>query len=145
MRTSIAGRVAMVWAATALVISPPVGASRHGQAPIRVTVDVKPGDTPTTLEPKRQGMVPIAILSTRDFDAALIDVDTARAGATGVEATAFKHMLEDVDRDKDVDLLMLFRVSDLALTCQSKGVTVKAKTDKGQDIEGTELVLMVGC
>ena len=144
MRTSIAGAVAMAWAATALMISPVV-ASQRTAAPVRVTVDVKPGDTPTTLEPKRQGMVPIAILSTKDFDAARIDIDTARAGATGVEATAFKHMLEDVDRDNDIDLLMLFRVSDLALTCQSKGVTVKAKTDKGQEIEGAELVLMVGC
>lgn len=145
MRKSVAGAVAMVWAATPLMIAPAIVASQQSSAPLRVTVDVKPGDTPTTLEPKRQGMVPIAILSTKDFDAAQIDIDTARAGATGVEATAFKHMLEDVDRDKDVDLLMLFRVSDLALTCQSKGVTVKAKTDKGQDIEGTELVLMVGC
>jgi hypothetical protein len=145
MRTSNAGSVAVVCAVTALLISPAVVAWQPSAAPVRVTVDVKPGDTPTTLEPKRQGMVPIAILSTKDFDAAQIDIDTARAGATGVEATAFKHMLEDVDRDKDVDLLMLFRVADLGLTCQSKGVTVKAKTDKGQSIEGTETVTMVGC
>ena len=145
MKSSIAAAVATVLAGAALWISPGVGASQPSSAPVRVTVDVKPGDTPTTLEPKRQGMVPIAILSTKDFDAAQIDIDTARAGATGVEATAFKHMLEDVDRDKDVDLLMLFRVADLGLTCQSKGVTVKAKTDKGQSIEGTETVTMVGC
>lgn len=133
------------WAGAGLQFSPALVASLQKSAAIRVTIDVKPGDTPTTLEPKRQGMVPIAVLSTKDFDAAQIDPDTARAGATGIEASAFKYMLEDVDRDKDVDLLMLFRVADLALTCQSKGVTVKAKTDKGQDIEGTEMVTMVGC
>lgn len=145
MRTSFACAVAAWWAVAVPLISPAAGASQPRPTPLRVTIDVKPGDTPTTLEPKRQGMVPIAVLSTKDFDAAQIDVDTARAGATGVEATAFKHMLEDVDRDKDVDLLLIFRVADLGLTCQSKGVTVKARTDKGQEIEGAESLVMTGC
>lgn len=112
---------------------------------IRVTIDVKPGDTPTTLEPKREGMVPIAILSTKEFDAAQVDPGTVHAGATGSEASVFKSMMEDVDNDKDVDLLLLFRVPHLGLTCGAKSVTVKAKTNKGQDIEGTEAVTMVGC
>jgi hypothetical protein len=114
-------------------------------AVIRVAIDVKPGDTPTTLEPKREGMVPIAILSTKDFDAARVDAETVRAGATGSEASMFKSMMEDVDNDKDVDLLLLFRVPQLALTCSVKAVIVKGKTEKGQDFEGTEAVTMVGC
>lgn len=114
-------------------------------AVIRVTIDVKPGDTPTTLEPKREGMVPIAILSTKDFDAAQIDPDTVRAGATGSEASIFRSMMEDVDNDQDADLLLLFRVPHLALTCGVKSVVVKGKTQKGQDFEGAEAVAMVGC
>lgn len=114
-------------------------------AVIQVMIDVKPGDTPTTLEPTREGMVPIAVLSTRDFDAAQIDADSVRAGATGTEASMFKSMLEDVDRDKDVDLLLLFRVKDLALNCRVKAVTLKGKMLKGQDIEGSEAVIMTGC
>lgn len=114
-------------------------------AVIRVTIDVKPGDSPTSLEPKREGMVPIAILTTRDFDAATVDPGSVRAGATGTEASLFKSMLEDVDNDRDVDLLLLFRVPALRLTCSSKAVTLKGKTDQGRDFEGTELVTMVGC
>jgi hypothetical protein len=114
-------------------------------AVIQVAIDVKPGDTPTTMEPTRQGMVPIAVLSTKDFDAGQIDPDSVRAGATGTEAAMFKSMMEDVDKDKDVDLLLLFRVKDLALSCSVKAVTLKGKTLKGQDIEGAEIVTMVGC
>lgn len=112
---------------------------------IRVTIDVKPGDSPTTLEPKREGMVPIAILTTAQFDAAKADPATVRAGATGSEAMVFKSMLEDVDKDRDTDLLLLFRVADLRLTCGSKAIAVTGKTDQGRDFEGTELVAMTGC
>jgi hypothetical protein len=123
----------------------PHALAQRNAAVIRVSIDVKPGDTPTTLEPTRQGMVPIAVLSTKEFDASQIDADSVRAGAMGSEAPMFKSMLEDIDHDKDVDLLLLFRVKDLALTCGAKGVTLKGKTLKGQDIEGMEAVTMVGC
>ena len=36
---------------------------------IRVSIDVKPGDAKTTIEPDRGGMVPVAILTTAQFDA----------------------------------------------------------------------------
>lgn len=112
---------------------------------IRVTVDVKPGDEPTTLEPKREGMVPVAILSSKNFDAVRVDVATVRAGATGSEASLFRSMTEDVNNDRVVDLLLLLRVPQLGLSCSSKSVIVKGKTEKGQDFEGSEAVTMVGC
>jgi hypothetical protein len=147
-------RTLVTWTAPILLMLPAAShagllaaAVTHQQKPavIRVSIDVKPGDKPTTLEPKREGMVPIAILSTKDFDAAQVDPDTVRAGATGSEASVFKSMMEDVDNDKDVDLLLLFRVPQLALSCNVKSVTVRGKTETGQDFEGTETVTMVGC
>lgn len=114
-------------------------------AVMRVTIDVKPGDHPTTLEPKREGMVPIVILTTKEFDAGQVDPDSVRAGATGSEATLFKSMLEDVDNDRDVDMLLLFRVPTLRLTCTSKSITLKGRTNQGRDFEGSEPVTMVGC
>jgi hypothetical protein len=112
---------------------------------LRVTIDVKPGDNPTSLEPKREGMVPIAVLSSKDFDATAADLGSIRAGATGTEGSMFRSMKEDVDHDGDVDLIILFRVADLALTCSAKGITVKGKTGQGRDFEGTETVTMTGC
>jgi hypothetical protein len=148
MTTHLAWTVGvLLLAAVGFHRSPLLAKTVHQPQPsaIRVSIDVKPGDTPTTLEPKREGMVPIAILSTKDFDAAQVDPATVRAGATGSEASIFKSMMEDVDRDKDVDLLLLFRVPQLALTCSTKSVIVTGKTQKGQDFEGAETVTMVGC
>ena len=148
MATHLAWSAGVLLSVTAVFGVGPLVAARATQQKstvIRVTIDVKPGDTPTTLEPKRQGMVPIAILSTKDFDAAQIDPATIRAGATGTEASIFRSMMEDVDHDKDVDLLLLFPVPQLLLTCNTKSVMVKAKTAKGQDVEGSEAVTMVGC
>lgn len=134
----------------AALMHPEVVAMRHASAQdraavIRVTIDVKPGDSPTSIEPKREGMVPIAILTTGEFDAATIDPDSVRAGATGTEASLFKSMLEDVDNDRDLDMLLLFRVPTLRLTCTSKSITLKGKTNQGRDFEGSEPVAMVGC
>ncbi|MBI4476035.1 MAG: hypothetical protein HY654_02615, partial [Acidobacteria bacterium] len=114
-------------------------------AVLKVTIDVKPGDEPTTIEPKREGMVPIAILTTKEFDATRVDVATVRAGAKGTEAAVFRSATEDVDDDRDVDLLMLFRVQQLALECDGKAVVVKGRTTSGQEFEGSEAVTMEGC
>ena len=112
---------------------------------IQVTIDVKPGDTPTTLEPKREGMVPIAILSSKQFDATKVDPASIRAGAEGTEASIFRSALEDVDNDRDTDMMLLFRVVELRLSCGGKSVTVRGKTVDGQNFEGTEMVTMTGC
>jgi|RhiMethySRZTD1v2_1073278.scaffolds.fasta_scaffold1524752_1 hypothetical protein len=121
-----------------------IAAQKPG-AVLRVSIDVKPGDNPTSLEPKREGMVPIAVLSSKEFDATAVDLTSIRAGATGTEGSMFRSMKEDVDHDGDVDLIILFRVADLALTCNAKAVTVKGKTAQGRDFEGTETVTMSGC
>ena len=56
------------------------------QKPMQVSIDIKPGDTVTTLEADRGGMLPIALLSTAQFDAALADPATIRVGPSGSEA-----------------------------------------------------------
>ena len=114
-------------------------------APIQVTIDVKPGDNPTTLEPKREGMVPIAILSTKQFDATQVDPATVRGGAKGAEAGIFRSALEDINGDRLADMMLLFRVPELGLDCSGKSITVKGKTTDGKEFEGTESVSMVAC
>ena len=129
----------------ALLPASGIATGRSSAEVIHVTIDVKPGDTPTTIEPKREGMVPIAILTTREFDAARVDPATVRAGATGTEAAVFRSASEDIDRDGDTDMLLLFRVQQMGLECDGKSVSLKGRTRDGQEIEGTEAVEMVGC
>jgi hypothetical protein len=117
------------------------------QAPqlIRVTIDVKPGDTPTTLERSRGGQVPIAVLSTTAFDALDIDVETIRVGPSGEEAEPVRTSASDVNEDRRPDLVVLVRVPDLQLSCTDTTIKLTAKTQGGVPIEGSETITITGC
>ena len=116
-----------------------------GQQPLKVTIDVKPGDERVTIEPEREGMVPILIVTTPQFDAAKIDPDTIRIGPAGTEASIFRSMLEDVDKDGDVDRMVLVRVRDMQIKCGSKLIKVTGKTADGRSFEGSDAVTTEGC
>ena len=112
---------------------------------VQVPIDVKPGDTPTTIEKNRGGHLPVAILSTAQFDALTADPTTIRVGPTGTEAEPARTMRDDVNGDERVDLQVLVRVPDLQITCATKAIKVTAKTMSGTDIEGSEAVTVDGC
>ncbi len=116
-----------------------------GAQAMRVTIDVKPGDTPTTVERDRGGMLPVAVLSTAQFDALTIDVSTIRVGPTGVEAEAARTTTSDANGDKRNDLLVLVKVPDLKLKCDDTVIKLTAKTKAGVAIEGSEAVKITGC
>ena len=115
------------------------------QPPLKVTVDVKPGDEKVTIEPEREGMVPILLVTTPQFDAAKVDPDTIRVGPEGTEASIFRSMLEDVDKDGDVDRMLLVRVRDMRIKCGNTMITVTGKTVEGRSFEGSDTVATEGC
>lgn len=110
-----------------------------------VQISVKPGDSPTTIERGRDGMIPVAVLSTAEFDAATIDPTTLRVGPTGTEAVPVRSMLSDVNTDERPDLMLLVRLRDLQVTCDVKAIWVKGETRAGVEIEGSEAVTVAGC
>lgn len=113
---------------------------------LKVTIEVQPGDPgPKSFEPQRGGMMPVAILTTREFDAAGVDPDSIRLGPTGTEAYVFRSMLEDVDRDNDVDRLLLVRVTEMGFKCGDTQFRVTGKTTAGRAIEASAVVRMEGC
>jgi len=119
-------------------------ASVFAQTPRRVTIDVKPGDEPTMVEPTRGGMLPVAILTTPQFDAAKVDPATITVGATGTEAGVFRCTVDDVDHDGDLDRLCLVRLEQMQLTCSVKEIQVRGKTAT-EEFVGSEAVKMDGC
>lgn len=110
-----------------------------------VTMDIKPGDVPNTLNPRSRGVIPVAILTTEQFDANSIDVPSLRFGATGEEAAAVRSQLDDVDNDGDTDLLVFFRSHDTGIDCETLFTYISGATLMGQDIAGTDSVNIVGC
>ena len=110
-----------------------------------VVMDIKPGDVPNTLNPRSHGVVPIAIVTTEQFDATSIDMTSLRFGVTGQETAALRAVLDDVDGDGDTDLLAFFRSRDPDLGCEDQFTYISGVTVTGESIAGIDSVVMVGC
>lgn len=75
-------------------------------APIQVQIDIR-----STVNLASQGRIAVAIFSTADFDAALVDVASVRfAGAKAVQFA-----LQDVNADGRLDMVLQFRTQDTNL------------------------------
>lgn len=106
---------------------------------VEVDIDIKPGSYPNSINLKSKGVVPVAVLTSPDFDAATVDPDTVEfAGAAPLRWT-----WEDVDNDGDVDLLFHFKTQELNLDENSTEATLTGETLTGDEIEGTDEVRIV--
>jgi len=107
--------------------------------PTPVDIDIKPGSDPNSINLKSKGVVPVAVLTTDDFDASTVDPDTVEfAGAEPVRWT-----MEDVDGDGDMDMLFHFKTQELNLDGDSTEATLTGETVDGVQIEGTDTVNIV--
>ena len=113
------------------------------QAEITVPIDLKPGEEPTTINPLRDGMVPVAILSTQDFDATAVDPGTVRFSNS--DAAAVRSMHDDVNADDRTDLVLLFRNRETGIACGDEEATLGARTRDGVVVTGSEAIRVVGC
>jgi len=107
-----------------------------------VTIDIKPGADTNTINLGSKGSVPVAILTTADFDASTVDPTTV----TLADAPAIKRKMMDVDDDGDMDLLLYFSTQALNLDESSTEAILKGKTDAEFgviDIIGTDSVSIV--
>ena len=67
-------------------------------------IDFKPGNETNHINPKSRGKITVVILTTADFDANTVDVESLRFGATGSEALPERSAFDDVDGNGDLDL-----------------------------------------
>ena len=121
--------------------------------PYTVTIDIKPGSDPNSINLKEQGVLPVAILGS-SVDVSVIDltkpitlggtVVTSRGSA---KAPKLAVSFEDVDGDGLMDLVAFFRVEDLvtsgALDEYTIELMLEAETTGGVPICGTDAVNVV--
>jgi hypothetical protein len=112
---------------------------------IGVPIDIKPGSNPNSINPKSQGVIPVAILTTGAFDASTVDPSTVLFGATGTEAAPVQSALEDVDGDGDADMILHFNTQDTGIVCGHTSAALTGETFSGQLIEGSDSIETVGC
>ncbi|HEX6901892.1 MAG TPA: nidogen-like domain-containing protein [Thermoanaerobaculia bacterium] len=115
---------------------------------VSVTIDIQPGGTPNSINcTHRNGVIPVAILSTGAFDARQVDHTTvvfagAREAHRDGTGTPRRHE-EDVDRDGDIDLVFHFQAGETSLTCASTTGVLTGQTFDHRPIQGSDSVRMV--
>ena len=128
------------------------GSLELGSAPIllitlkpttEVNIDIKPGSSTNNVNHKSEGVIPVAILSTDDFDAYTVDRDTVLFGVTGNEASPVHSALSDVDGDGDMDVIFHFNIIDTGLVMGDTVANLTGQTTDGRLIQGSDSVNIV--
>lgn len=103
------------------------------------TIDIKPYSYSNTINRLFEWVVPVAILTTDNFDASTVDPATVVfAGATPV-----CNIVKDVGYDGDLDMLLYFNTQDLELTGASTEAYLTGETTDGLPIIAKDKVNIV--
>jgi hypothetical protein len=111
----------------------------RSSVPNLTDIDVKPNTYPNDVNLKQKGVIPVAILTTADFDA--LSVNPSTVVLQGQEPVHWA--AQDVDNDGNVDLIFQFDATTLPLTQESTTVVLTGKTIDGIDILGMDTVNIV--
>ena len=126
----------------------------NGSVEIEVQIDIKPGSFRNRIELEDaceddDSRLPVAILTTPDFDALAVAPSTVELGDPGLSGTAtpIRSRARDVDGDGDVDLRLVFSLCDLvtngALATRSTELVLTGETLTGSPISGRDSVRVV--
>jgi hypothetical protein len=114
-----------------------------------VEIDIKPGSYPNSVNLGSQGVIPVAILSSADFDAITeVDRDTVELAGAGVAVRGKNNKLlaheEDVNDDGLLDLVCKVDTENLEPGLFQDGYAIlTGKTIDGRDIEGMDEITIV--
>ena len=117
---------------------------------IEVDIDINPGSFPNSINLTSTGLIPVAILTTDDFDATTVDHTTVSfAGAYEAHINSksgeIKRHEEDVDGDGDIDLVFHFITPETGIDCLDDVASLNGLTFSGEPIGGVDSVNIVGC
>jgi Tol biopolymer transport system component len=107
-------------------------------------IDIRPGGTPNPVNPRSQGVIPVALLSTATLDAATaVDQASITFGASGDEASRARCTTEDVNGDGLPDLLCHFNTPATGFRSGDTVGILRARTVDGVALEGRDSVVIV--
>ena len=113
---------------------------------LKVAIDIKPGEYPNTINLGSNGKVPVAILSSRTFDATLVDPLTVTLAGAHVairgRGTPMAD-IKDVNEDGLLDLLVHVETEALELSPEDTEAVLLGRTYDGLHITGTDSVRIV--
>ena len=110
-----------------------------------IAINIKPSSFPNSINPNSKGVIPVAILTTEDFDATTVDPGSVRFGVgEAIEKHGVGH-IEDVDTDGDDDVVYHFPTQDSGIQCGETTATLTGATFGGQPVTGSDSIETRGC
>jgi hypothetical protein len=113
--------------------------------PIQAQMDIRPDSDSNTVNPRSEGVIPVAILTTETFDAQTVNSQSVRFGPSQVAIAHKTGHFEDVDNDGDVDLVLHFQTQETGIACGDTEASLSGETLDGTPIEGSDTIVTVGC
>ena len=119
----------------------------HATVVVDVEIDIKPGSDPNCFNNDGNGAIPVAILSSGDFDATEVDpmtvsLDGQAVRIVGKKGTAQAHV-EDVNGDDLDDLVLQIQDQDGTYSPGDTTATLTGETFDGTKIQGTDSICIV--
>jgi hypothetical protein len=112
--------------------------------PTRAQVDIKPGSYPNPINPRSNGVMPVAILGSSSFDVTTVNIQTVKFGP-GQTAPANGTGVQDINGDGIPDLVLHFDTRASQITCTDTAAFLNGQTTSGQPIVGSDSIMTVGC
>lgn len=115
---------------------------------ISVDIDITPGGFPNCINNDGNGVIPVAILGTADFDATTVDPGTIELNGLGVKVAGKRGRLlahaEDVNGDGFVDLVVQIQDVAGAFSPGDTSATLMGETFDGTHIHGDDSICIKG-
>ncbi len=114
-----------------------------------VSVDIKPGSDPNSINVNSKGLLPVAIFGSPDFDVTQIDTETVDFDILDVNGStlATRCNIEDVDSDGIDDMVCFFKIKDITHKCTAEFVVgqIQGQLLDGTTFRGLDDVRWVNC
>lgn len=111
---------------------------------VPIDIDIKPGSDPNPVNPKSNGVIPVAVLGSTDFDAMQVDFSTVTFGPDGATSAHDGHV-EDVNDDSIMDMMFHFKTQETGIVCGDTEATLTGETFDETQFTGTDTIKTVGC
>ena len=111
---------------------------------VQVSIDIKPGSDPNCFNNNGNGVIPVAILGSNNFDAAQVDAGTVQLEGMSVRAVGhgdrLQAHLEDVNGDGYTDLVVQIADEDGVFQAGDSTAVLTGSLYDGTSIEGSDSI-----